>query len=434
MDSLFTYLLKSAGCLALFYGFYWVFLRRETSFALNRVYLVSAACLSIVLPLIKMTSPFFTTVVVSHPLDFGAAGPPIPGSSPSMDPLRIVFFVYLGGAALFFFRFTIQLFGLFRIARECGCERHDGLKVVFCGRRGEPFSFFNVIFLDRSRIVACDLDRILTHEMAHVRQLHSLDIILSELLTVIQWFNPFVWPYKRSLRETHEYLADRAVIAQGCSLARYQLLIVEQHVGGELFELASNFRNSQIKRRLMMLSKTEAKGLARLKPLLILPLALVLVLAFAESRTVVQAPGPAAVAAQEKGGGPPSAQEKSEEEVARKIKQAGEKLEQVKKDNDLKISDIKAMLEKTNDPAEKEKLMQLLNQEKIKSVEISMKARSLSMKKLELALAKETDAAKRDELKKKLEQLKVENEESALKLGKVKQDNQSAEKKSGEKK
>ena len=181
------------------------------------------------------------------------------------------------------------------MAARCGCERHRGLRVVLCGHPGESFSFFNFVFLNKAKIPDGDVDRILAHELAHVRQLHSFDIVFSEILTVVQWFNPFVWPYKRSLRETHEYLADRAVIAQGCSLARYQLLIVEQHVGGRLLELASSFRTSQIKRRITMLSKQETKGLARWKPLLILPLAVAFVLAFAESRTVVQA-GPAAVA------------------------------------------------------------------------------------------------------------------------------------------
>jgi len=146
-------------------------------------------------------------------------------------------FAYLlrSGACLALF---YVFYRLVLMAGRCGCERHRGLRIILCGHPGESFSFFNFVFINKAKIPDGALDRILAHELAHVRQLHSFDIVFSEFLTVVQWFNPFVWPYRRSLRETHEYLADRAVIAQGCSLARYQLLIVEQHVGGRLLELA----------------------------------------------------------------------------------------------------------------------------------------------------------------------------------------------------
>ena len=289
MDDLFVYLLRSGAGLALFYAFFWAFLRREAFHGLNRAYLLGAAIVSLALPLVRVTSPFFTKVVAS-----GAAAPPgpfapagAPAASPGGPPLLLA--AYLAGAGLVTLRFLVRLATLFRKALRCGCERRSGLRVVLCGHRGEPFSFFNFIFLDASNILERDMDRILAHELAHVRGLHSLDIMLSEGLAIVQWFNPFVWLYRRSLRETHEYLADRAVIAQGCSLAGYQLLLVEQHVGRGALALASHLRTSQIKRRLIMLSRKESQGRARWKPLWLLPLAALAVLAFAESRTVVQA-------------------------------------------------------------------------------------------------------------------------------------------------
>jgi len=416
MAELLAYLLRAAVCLALFYLAYRLVLMRDTNFGLNRAFLLGSAVLALVLPLFRVTSPFLTTVIDASALAPGAEtlaafASPRPGVL-----IRILFAVYVAGAGLFALLFLVRVARLALLAARCGCERYRGLRVVLCGHPGESFSFFHFVFLNKAKVPGGDVDRILAHELAHVRQLHSVDIVLTEILAVIQWFNPFVWPYKRSLRETHEYLADRAVIAQGCSLARYQLLIVEQHVGGRLLELASSFRTSQIKRRITMLTKQETKGLARWKPLLILPLAVVFVLAFAESRTVVQ-PGPAAVAAP--AAAPAPSQELSDEEMAKALKEKMAKLEEQKQKHSDVMAKLKEKLEATTDPETKAKIMAMMKNEKVKFLEIGAKERGLQMKKLEMALAKEGDAAKRADMEKKLLQLKAESEEYQKKADQV---------------
>jgi hypothetical protein len=406
MNEILGYLLRSGASLALFFAFYWLFLRKETFHLFNRFYLLAAAALSLALPLVRMTSPFFTTVIPASSLETSGMAVPIPPPT-SINPLSLLLAGYLAGTAFFLLRFLFRLASLFLVARKCGCRRHDGLRIVLCGHHGEPFSFFHYIFIDRTKLGDGDIDRILAHEMVHVRGLHSLDIVLSELVTIVQWFNPFVWPYKRSLRETHEYLADRAVIAQGCSLARYQLLIVEQHVGGELFELASSFRTSQIKRRITMLSKQESKGLTRLKPLLILPLALVLVLAFAESKTVVQDDLSTETRMIKAG---PAPQDVSEEEMIKELRAKFAKLEEMRDENLKRTEILKKKLESTTDADTQKKIQQLLKEQKYAFMEIEAKSMSLQMKKGELALAKETSAEKKDELKKMLAEMKAKEE------------------------
>jgi len=416
MSDLFSYLLRSGACLALFYAFYRLVLMKDTNFGFNRAFLLGAAVLSLSLPLFRVTSPFFTTVVDAPALWIGpgpAAAVPAP---PEAGLLDYAFFAYAAGVCLFLLLFIVRVARLALMAARCGCERHRGLKVVLCGHPGESFSFFNFVFLNKAKVPGGDVDRILAHELAHVRQFHSVDIVFTEILIIIQWFNPFVWPYKRSLRETHEYLADRAVIAQGCSLARYQLLIVEQHVGGRLLELASSFRTSQIKRRITMLTKQETKGLARWKPLLILPLAVAFVLAFAESRTVVQ-PGPVTVAAPS--AAPMPSQELSEEEMAKALKEKAGQLEETKKLNAEKIAKLKEKLEATTDPAVKAKIIAALQEQKMMSLEIGAKERMLQMKKLEMAMAKEGDSVKKAELEKKLQVMKAESEEYLKKVEQV---------------
>jgi hypothetical protein len=430
MADLFAYLLKSGACLALLYSFYRLVLMKDTNFGLNRAFLLGAAGLSLVLPLLRVPSPFLTTVIDPAALAPGKAlGSAAPPGGPGW--LEVLFIVYAAGAGLLLALFLVRVVRLVLMAARCGCERHSGLRVVLCGHPGESFSFFHFVFLNKSKVPGGDVDRVLAHELAHVRQLHSVDIVLTEILAVIQWFNPFVWPYKRSLRETHEYLADRAVIAQGCSLARYQLLIVEQHVGGRLLELASSFRTSQIKRRINMLSKQETKGLARWKPLLILPLAVGFVLAFAESKTVLE-PGPTAVVAPLTAASP--SQELSDEEMAKALKDKMAKLEEMKKAQSEKMAILKAKLEETTDPEAKAKIMALMKEHKLKALELGAQERKIKMRGLEMALAKEGDEAKKAEMAQKLETLKAEAEEYEKKFSEVGQSGKSEEKAMLEKK
>ncbi len=413
MSDLVIYLLRSGACLALFYVFFRLVLEKDTNFGLNRAFLLGSAALSLVLPLVRVPSPFGKTVIhsASPALSISTEGAvSASAAAPAIGPADVLVAVYAAGVGLLLLLFVVRIGRLVLMAARCGCERNRGLRIVLCGRAGESFSFFNFVFLNRADIAPEDRDRILTHELAHVRQLHSFDIVVAEFLTVIQWFNPFVWPYRRSLRETHEYLADRAVIAQGCGLARYQLLIVEQHVGGRLLELASSLRTSQIKRRIAMLSKQETKGLARWKPLLILPLALVFILAFAESRTIVVPEAQEAVKPTPAAEATPVAKP-SEEEMIQALKEKWAKLEQAKQKNAEFLEQLKQDIRVATDPAVKEELQAKIKEQKIVGLQIEASERMLRMKKLEWALGKETDAGKKAEMEEKLKQLKVETDE-----------------------
>lgn len=414
MADLAAYLVRSGSCLALFYAFYWLALRRETFFALNRAFLLGAAGLSLVLPLLRVESPFFETVVYATALREAPAPAAVIAGPRGFGPPDVLAVVYVAGTGLLILLFLARLARLALLVWRCGCVRHRGLRIVLCGHPGESFSFFRYVFLNKENVPAEDMDRVLAHELAHVRQLHSFDIVFSELLAAVQWCNPFVWPYRRSLRETHEYLADRAVVAQGCSLARYQLLIVEQHVGGKLLELASSFRTSQIKRRIIMLSKQQTKGLARWKPLLVLPLAVALVLVFAESRTVVKE-GPdvaAALQSAQKDKGPEAGKPVlSEDEMVKALKEKALKLEEMRQKNAETMAKLEQKLKEAPDAAAKELIMAKLHEQKVMALEITAKECMLQSKKVEYMLNKETDPAKKAELEEKLQDLKLKAEE-----------------------
>jgi len=282
MKSFLIYLFQSGLCLVVFYLVYELFLKRETFFQLNRIYLVSGLGLSFLIPAYPVASPFKTlTVAPAGDLTSIPASP-----SGGFGLADLVFVLYGLGVLFFLLRFGLQLANLRRVVRTHGIRRLRGVKIVAVERLFSPFSFFNIIFLNPGPSLDADLRRILAHEQVHIRQQHSLDVLLMELVLSLQWFNPFVWPYKKALQETHEYLADSEVIAQGFSSVRYQLHMFEQHVGASLFEFGNNFKKSQIKRRIMMLSKIKSPRSAKLKLLLALPLVAGLVLTFAEPRLV----------------------------------------------------------------------------------------------------------------------------------------------------
>ncbi len=280
MKPFLIYILQSGLCLAVFYSVYELFLKRETYFQLNRIFLVSGLLLSFLIPAFPIASPF-KTAAAPPAVDFAS----IPSASArgfrSPDFLYVLYGI---GVLVFLLRFGLQLAKLRRFVRTHGIRRLCGAKIVAVDRLFPPFSFLDIIFINQGPSIDANLRRILAHEQVHIRQLHTLDVLLMEIVLSLQWFNPFVWRYKKALQETHEYLADSGVIAQGFSSVNYQLLMFEQHVGASLFEFGNNFKKSQIKRRIMMLSKIKSPKAAKLKLMLALPLAIALVLIFAEPR------------------------------------------------------------------------------------------------------------------------------------------------------
>ncbi len=356
MTSFAVYLLESAACLALFYVGFRLFLQKETYFKLNRVYLVCSLIFSLILPVFKITSPLITARA-SAPMSL------IPSSAAPLKTWglgEILLLLYVVGAGVFLTRFIFHMIKLYFVVKKFRTTRINGIKIVSVNKDFSPFSFLNFIFINDKKLSEHNMRRIIAHEIIHIKQYHTFDILLIELITVLQWFNPFVWPYKKSLQETHEFLADYGVIAQGFSTAKYQLLMFEQHVGVKLFEFANNFKQSQIKRRITMMSKIKSRGAAKLKLLLIVPIATLLMLVFAEPKSAdtevaealgadmlgIKVTGKAALSADR------DADQGKEEELKKKMEQVKVLLEDLKKKEMI----LRKKMEATEDPKMKAEL------------------------------------------------------------------------------
>jgi len=191
--------------------------------------------------------------------------------------------VYISGAIINILRLFFQLYRLFSLAGKTGINREYGVKVVYTGKSYTNFSFFDIIFLNSSEKDKNKLLEIITHEKVHIRQKHFIDLIIIELMTIIFWFNPFMWFYKRSIKAVHEYLADEGVLKNGYKKTNYQELLFNQTFGIQFFALTNNLNQSLIKRRLTMMSKSKTNKFAILKIMAVIPIAMLLILACARN-------------------------------------------------------------------------------------------------------------------------------------------------------
>jgi TonB family protein len=185
----------------------------------------------------------------------------------------IPLYIYVCVSAVFLVLFMARLLQLRRLMSRSVKNARGGYKVYELNDETGHFSFFNNIFIGRNSLSHYEKVQVITHEMIHSRQFHSLDMMIMEMALVIQWINPFLWLIKRALVETHEFIADTAVIRSGFKIKDYQSLIYNQITGKRLFVLSNQFSRKQIKRRLKMMSKGQPKRLSVLKYFLILPLA-----------------------------------------------------------------------------------------------------------------------------------------------------------------
>ncbi len=271
------YILKSASILSLFYLVYFVVLSKDTFFSTNRHYLIGGIISSLLLPFLIFTKTVYVDVAESNPItminNVGFLEISEATNSMVIDWWEIGIIIYLTGVLFMSFRFIKQLLSLYFLLRKHPSYKLNGFNYIKVDNDTTPFSFFKYIVYNPELHSADDLQMILKHEQTHASQLHSLDIIISNLMLIIQWANPIAWLYKKSIEENLEFIADSETIEQVQSIKEYQLTLIKvlsssinQHV------LTNNFYQSLIKKRIIMLHKNASKTQSQWKLLLILPL------------------------------------------------------------------------------------------------------------------------------------------------------------------
>lgn len=272
MGGLVIYSLKVAILTAAFYLCWRFLLSKETLHRLNRTVLVLIPPVSMILPSCVIT--FHKTVVVPATEAAVQAGAAM-DTSASGDP-GISFFVaavYLTGVAIVLFRILWSVWKIVRLARSGVQVPVEGEKyrLIVTEEDVEPFSWMNYIVLSRKDYEAGNPETIL-HEQAHINLKHSPDILMTNVLTAFQWYNPFVWMLGTDLRGIHEYEADEAVLKHGIDATQYQLFLIMKSAAEHGYTLANSLRSGTIKNRIKMMIKRKTKAASSLKALLLIPI------------------------------------------------------------------------------------------------------------------------------------------------------------------
>ncbi|MCG8310828.1 MAG: M56 family metallopeptidase [Cytophagales bacterium] len=188
------------------------------------------------------------------------------------NAIRIYSIVYIIGLLAFAIRSILGLATLLYFSRRYPREKIDGFTAVILTGGQSPFAFFNLLFINHTTYEKGRLDELIVHEKIHRDQLHSVDLILLELYTILHWFNPIVWLIKNDLKAEHEFLVDEQVIKRGFDKTRYQALLLRSHEGMAPY-LANNFNYSILRKRLIMMTKQKSKGI-KLNYILAMPILL----------------------------------------------------------------------------------------------------------------------------------------------------------------
>jgi hypothetical protein len=173
----------------------------------------------------------------------------------------------------------IQYFSFLSIRRKAQLLSESDARVYHVDADIIPFSFGNSIFINKQLHSFEELEEIVRHEFVHVRQKHSIDILWSELLCILSWYNPFSWLLKRSIRQNLEFIADNKVLESGMNRKEYQYLLLKV-IGNNHFSIASKFNFSSLKKRIAMMNKMKTTRFHIVKFLFMLPLVAVLLIAF----------------------------------------------------------------------------------------------------------------------------------------------------------
>jgi len=207
---------------------------------------------------------------------------PVPIWSTNYDKWDLTAFALMIGAGILLLRFIVRYFSFIRIRNRSKLISAGGIKIYQVDESIIPFSFGKSVFINSNLHTEGELREIVRHEFVHVRQNHTIDIIWAELLCIINWYNPFAWLLKRSIRQNLEFIADNKVVENGIDKKQYQYLLLKV-IGNNQYSIATKFNFSSLKKRIAMMNKTKSARLQVGRFLILVPVLAIILLAFRRS-------------------------------------------------------------------------------------------------------------------------------------------------------
>ena len=271
-----SYILQVLLYQTLFLGIYELFLKKETFFQWNRFYLITTSVLAYVIPFIRIE--YFKNYVpnsIEIPVFDIAEFYTIQKVEPTENLIQSTNYFtlenfYFIGFVLFSVLFLLKLFQIYKKIKDNKIVQKSNYKLVILKKEKSAFSFFNYIFLGKN-ILNTNHEHILKHELIHVNQKHSLDLLFFEIQKIVFWFNPFSYLYSYKISVLHEYIADAKTIKAQHKKSFFENLLIQTfHI--EKLPFVNNYlKKSLLKKRIIMATKNTSNPILKAKYLLLLP-------------------------------------------------------------------------------------------------------------------------------------------------------------------
>jgi beta-lactamase regulating signal transducer with metallopeptidase domain len=292
MENLMLYFIKANGLIILFYLMYVLFLRKETFFVANRLYLISGLILSLSLPLITFTKTIWieptpvpefyqeTTPVKSDYIE-------VPVQETPIDWSLILTTAYVVICVLILAKIGIEIVSFYNRIRKHNQEKATDFTLIHTNTTENPFSFFHYIVINPNLFSEAELQHILTHESIHVKQKHSIDVLLGKLFCAVFWVNPIIWLYRKAMLQNLEFIADSETFQQIENKYEYQITLLKVVTNQHDLSITNQFYQSLIKKRIVMLHTNQSHKRNAWKYAAILPLLVGFMLLF-QIETIAQ--------------------------------------------------------------------------------------------------------------------------------------------------
>ena len=290
------YLIKTSAVIFIFYCSYKLFLQRETFFQTNRWFLLVGLLFAVFIPLIII--PIYIEHIPNSIENMTSINASIQDNQVSdnvtLDIWQLIYYTYGIGVIFFLVKLCIELTSLKFLFNKCEYYSYESFTLVETNDDIPPFSFFNWIVYNPEKYSKEEFNHILNHEKAHAKEFHSIDIILTQLACIMLWFNPFVWLYKKEIRQNLEFIADKKAQDFSECQRSYQRVLLKSSLPKHKFLMTNNFYNSQIKKRIIMLHKSKSNKLNAWKYVLILPVLALFLMSFNTEKIFIEIEDPSA--------------------------------------------------------------------------------------------------------------------------------------------
>lgn len=294
MATFFGYILKLSLCYGVIYLFYFTLLKRLTHYKVNRFFLIVSSLFAFFIPLLSINtfiapqtvnaSSFINSIPAISTIT--AVNIFIPEESTG-NIAYVLLGLFITGVSIYLLHFFIQFLSFKKIRSAAVLlNESDGIKLYHLDMDIIPFSFGKGIYINKLRHSTEELKEIIRHESVHVQQKHTIDVLITEFICMLNWYNPFVWFIKYAIKQNLEFLADDTLLISGTDKKSYQYLLLKV-MGNSPLTITSSLNFSSLKKRIYMMNKTKTPGTHLLKFLFVLPLIALLMLAFRDTNSTV---------------------------------------------------------------------------------------------------------------------------------------------------